>query len=177
MTSPSAPATVMATCHPNFYFENGTYIILVENFLYKLNHNILVNELAFFSDLFSLGKFMLEDKDGEGHADQNLIIVKDRFLTTEIFDLFLKIKFTCPFPPAKYSADDLKNLLEFIHKFQCSARLLSFITSCIIEKSYSFHPSELIYLGIEYKIQALFKRGFMRLCNLPLTKIKKIHHH
>ncbi|KAI5992008.1 hypothetical protein F5J12DRAFT_786240 [Pisolithus orientalis] len=177
MTSPSAPATVTATCHPDFYFENGMYIILVENFLYKLNHDILVNESAFFSDLFSLGKFMPEDKDREGHTDQKPIIVKDRFLTTEIFDLFLEIKFMCPHPPAKYSADDLKNLLEFIHKFQCSACLLSFITSCIIEKSYSFHPSELIYLGIEYKIWVLFERGFMRLCNLPLTKTKKIHHH
>ncbi|KAI6001620.1 hypothetical protein F5J12DRAFT_894488 [Pisolithus orientalis] len=165
-----------ATCHPNFYFENGMYIILVEDSLYKLNHDILVNKLAFFSDLFSLGKFVLDDKDGEGCADQNLIIVKDRFLTTEIFDLFLEITFMCPHPPAKYSADDLKNLLEFICKSQCSTCLLSFVTSCIIKKSYSFHPSKLIYLGIECKIWVLFERGFMRLCSLPLTKIKKIHH-
>ncbi|KAI6143354.1 hypothetical protein BKA82DRAFT_4359898 [Pisolithus tinctorius] len=174
-SSPSAPATVTATCHPDFYFENGTYIILVKDSLYKLNHDILVNESAFFSDLFSLGKFVPEDKDGEGRADQNPIIVKDGFLTTEIFDLFLEIKFTCPRPPAKYSADDLKNLLEFIRKFQCTTRLLSFVTSCIIKKSFSFHPSELIYLGIEYRIRALFERGFMRLCDLPLTKIKKVH--
>ncbi|KAI6144417.1 hypothetical protein BKA82DRAFT_35080 [Pisolithus tinctorius] len=176
-SSPSAPVTVMATCHPNFYFENGMYIILIKDSLYKLNHNILVNESAFFSDLFSLGKFVLEDKDREGCADQNPIIVKDGFLTTEIFDLFLEIKFTCPHPPAKYSADDLKNLLEFICKFQCTTHLLSFVTSCIIKKSFSFHPSKQIYLGIKYRIQALFERGFMRLCDLPLTKIKKVHHH
>ncbi|KAI6006190.1 hypothetical protein F5J12DRAFT_686958, partial [Pisolithus orientalis] len=34
----------------------------------------------------------------------------------------------------------------------------------------------LIYLGIKYKIWAIFKRGFTRLCKVLLTKIKKSHH-
>ncbi|KAI5986434.1 hypothetical protein F5J12DRAFT_787235 [Pisolithus orientalis] len=166
-------ALVTVTCHPEFYFENGMFIFQVKNTLYKLNHNILVNEPKLFTDVFSLGQYAPDSQ--EGKVDGQLIILSGKNLTVQTFDLFIKFKFMCPCPSTKYSLDDLENLLEFVCHFQCSACMLSFITSCVIERAYFFHPSELIYLSIEYKIQAIFKRGFTRLCKVSLTKIKKSH--
>ncbi|KAI6146189.1 armadillo-type protein [Pisolithus tinctorius] len=168
----SAPVTV--TRHPEFYFENGTFIFWVENTLYKLNHDILVNESKLFADVFSLGQYAPDSQ--EGKVDGQPIILGGKNLTAQTFDLFVEFKFMCPRPSAKYSLDDLKNLLEFVRHFQCSAHMLNFVTSCVIERAYFFHPSELVYLGIEYKIRAIFERGFTRLCEVPLTKIKKSHH-
>ncbi|KAI6008894.1 hypothetical protein F5J12DRAFT_892043 [Pisolithus orientalis] len=162
----SVPVTV--TCHPEFYFENGTFIFQVENMLYKLNHNILVNKSKLFTDIFSLGQYVPDSQ--EGKVDGQLIILGGKNLTVQTFDLFIEFKFMCPHPSTKYSLDDLKNLLEFVCHFQCSTCMLSFITSCIIERAYFFHPSKLIHLGIEYKIWAIFERGFTRLCKVLLTK-------
>ncbi|KIO10307.1 hypothetical protein M404DRAFT_21273 [Pisolithus tinctorius Marx 270] len=167
----SAPVTV--THYPEFYFENGMFIFQVENMLYKLNHDILVNESKLFTDIFSLGQYAPDSQ--EGKVDGQLIILGGKNLTVQTFDLFIEFKFMCPCPSAKYSLDDLKNLLEFIHHFQCSTCMLNFITSCVIKRAYFFHPSKLVYLGIEYKIWAIFKRGFTRLCEVLLMKIKKSH--
>ncbi|KAI6149663.1 hypothetical protein BKA82DRAFT_161407, partial [Pisolithus tinctorius] len=141
--------------------------------LYKLSHDILVNESKLFADVFLLGQYVPDSQ--EGKVDGQPIILSGKNLTAQTFDLFIKFKFMCPHPSAKYSLDDLKNLLEFICHFQCSTHMLNFITSCVIKRVYFFHPSELIYLGIKYKIQAIFKRGFTRLCKVLLTKIKKPH--
>ncbi|KAI6145411.1 hypothetical protein BKA82DRAFT_4016254 [Pisolithus tinctorius] len=147
--------------------------VTVENMLYKLNHDILVNESKLFTDIFSLGQYAPDSQ--EGKVDGQLIILGGKNLTVQTFDLFIEFKFMCPCPSAKYSLDDLKNLLEFIHHFQCSTCMLNFITSCVIKRAYFFHPSKLVYLGIEYKIWAIFKRGFTRLCEVLLMKIKKSH--
>ncbi|KAL4065546.1 hypothetical protein V8B97DRAFT_1983614 [Scleroderma yunnanense] len=170
MTTTIASGTV--THHPEFYFQNGTYVFQVENTLYKLNHDILVNESLVFANLFSFSVFAPESM--EGKSDEEPIHV-DPNLSVEVFDLFVELKFACAHPAANYSKQDLRRLLKFIDKYDCSAHILGFIISCIMEKSYHFHPSELIYFGATYKIQVLFEKGFSHLCEIPLTKIKRSH--
>ncbi|KAL4070114.1 hypothetical protein V8B97DRAFT_1965664 [Scleroderma yunnanense] len=141
------------------------HVFQVKNTLYKLNHDILVNESPVFADLFSFSVFVPETM--EGKSDEEPIHV-DPNLSVEVFDLFVELKFACACPAANYSKQDLRRLLKFIDKYDCSAHILGFITSCIMEKSYHFHPSELIYF-------ILFEKGFSSLCEIQLTKIKRSH--
>ena len=76
------------TRHPEFYFEDGTYILWVENTLYKLYHGILVGESNIFVYLFDIGscKQMVE-----GTINECPILLPN--LTTKAFDLFVEYKF------------------------------------------------------------------------------------
>ncbi|KAI6018741.1 hypothetical protein PISMIDRAFT_113576 [Pisolithus microcarpus 441] len=78
-----------ATHHPEFYHANGTFIIQVEQTLYKLNHDVLANESRVFSDLFLLIHFMSESL--EGKSDDTPIFLE--YVTMQAFDLFVELKF------------------------------------------------------------------------------------
>ena len=58
---------------------------------------------------------------------------------------------------------------------QCSDALRGYIAECILTRMYTFHPSELVYFGIEYNIRKLFERGFIHLCDIPPTQLKGRH--
>lgn len=58
---------------------------------------------------------------------------------------------------------------------QCSNAIHDYITACILQRPFIFHPSELIYFGTEYDIPPLLGCGFTQLCEIPLIKIKKCH--
>ena len=77
------------TRHPEYYFDNGTYIIRVEDKLYKLFHPILTSESPVFAHLFSLPP---ERETVEGTIDMFPILI-DPDLTVDVFDLFVKLKF------------------------------------------------------------------------------------
>jgi len=77
------------TCHPQFYFDNSTYIIKVENTLYKLIHTVLVNEFEAFAGLFHVGQVGPETV--EGLIDKDPIVIPE--VTVDVFDLFIKLKF------------------------------------------------------------------------------------
>ncbi|KAI6013293.1 hypothetical protein EDC04DRAFT_2904708 [Pisolithus marmoratus] len=160
-----------ATCHPEFYQPHGTFIIQVENTLYKLSHDALANESTVFADLFSLDT---GPESNEGKADETPIVLEH--LTVKAFDLFVELKFACARPIDGYSLEELESLLEFHRKYDCSPRMLNFITSCIMEKSFSCHPSKLVHLGREYKIRKVFERGFSRLCDIPIMEFDTHHH-
>ena len=172
------------TRHLQFYFDNSTYIIRVEDTLYKLFHSVLVNESGAFAQTFQIGQGPMTV---EGQIDEMPILIND--LTVDVFDLFVELKFawyvewfinnpaelTCSSPHPKYSEKDLKNLLKFVHRFDCSDHMHGFITSCILERVYRFHPSERVQMGIKYKIQELLEKGFTWLCDIRLTKVQKSH--
>ena len=77
------------TWHPEYYFNNGTYIIWVKDELYKLFHPILVFESPIFAHLFSLPP---EWETVEGKIDAFPILI-DPDLTADVFDLFVELKF------------------------------------------------------------------------------------
>ena len=58
---------------------------------------------------------------------------------------------------------------------QCSNAIRDYITACILQRPFIFHPSKLIYFGTEYDIPLLLGCRFTRLCEIPLIKIKKRH--
>ena len=77
------------THHPEYYFDNGTCIIRVEDKLYKLFHPILTSKSPIFAHLFSLPP---EREMVEGTIDMFPILI-DPDLTADVFDLFVKLKF------------------------------------------------------------------------------------
>ena len=83
----TAPGTY--TRHPEYHFDNGTFILRVENTLYKLFHPILVNESPLFATLFALPP---EQETVEGKIDAYPILI-DQDLTVDVFDLFVELKF------------------------------------------------------------------------------------
>jgi len=87
-TSTMTPSETV-TRHPQFYFDNGTYIIKVENTLYKLIHTVLVNESEAFADLFHVGGVGPETV--EGLIDEEPIVIPE--VTVDVFDLFVELKF------------------------------------------------------------------------------------
>ncbi|KAI6039790.1 hypothetical protein EDC04DRAFT_1613116 [Pisolithus marmoratus] len=160
-----------ATRHPEFYLPRGTFIIRVEDTLYKLYHDILAMESRVFADLFSLPEYGPENK--EGKTDETPITLQH--LTVQAFDLFVELKFACGRSSSNYSLKELENLLEFHRKYDCSLRMFNFVTSCIMEKSDSCHAAELVHLGIEYKIRTVFEKGFSRLCDIPILEFDTSH--
>ena len=74
-----------------------------------------------------------------------------------------------------YSEEDLTHFLELIHMFDYSDALRGYIANCISQRAYILHPSKLIYFSMEYNLPVLFDRGFSRLCDIPLGKLKECH--
>ena len=77
------------TRHPEYYFDNGTYIIRVEDKLYKLLHPILTSKSPIFAHLFSLPP---EWETVEGTIDAFPFLI-DPDLTVDVFNLFVELKF------------------------------------------------------------------------------------
>ena len=74
-----------------------------------------------------------------------------------------------------YSEEDLTRFLEVICMFDCSDGLRRYVTNCISQRAYLFHPSKLIYFSTEYNLPVLFEHGFSRLCNIPLGQLTEYH--
>ncbi|KAI6047242.1 hypothetical protein EDC04DRAFT_2887050 [Pisolithus marmoratus] len=157
--------------HPEFYLSYGTYIFQVEQTLYKLYHPILVDKSDFFVHIFDISS---HGPAMEGKDDDNLICLVD--MREDVFNMFVQFKFGCPCACEEYMNKDLKNFLEFAQKYQCSKFTCDYIISHIKQRQYCFHPSELVHLGINYKIHDLFKLGFDQLVQTPWTDIKNSHH-
>jgi len=81
-------STGPVTHHPEFYFQDGTYILRVENTLYKLYHGILVAKSKIFVDLFDIGS---HEQTAEGTIDEDPIVLPN--LMVKAFDLFVEYKF------------------------------------------------------------------------------------
>ncbi|KIM60738.1 hypothetical protein SCLCIDRAFT_40031, partial [Scleroderma citrinum Foug A] len=109
----------------------------------------------------------------EGKTDENPILLQG--CTVQSFDLLVEFKYFCPCQATGYSPEDLKLFLELICMLQCSNAICDYVTACILQRPFIFHPSELIYFGTEYDIPPLLGCGFTRLCEIPLIKIKKRH--
>ena len=78
------------TRHPHFYFSYGTDIFRVQDTLYKLCYWMLVEDSAFFTELFHIGS--IGPKAMKGKSDEDPIDL-GQDLTVEVFDLFVGYKF------------------------------------------------------------------------------------
>ena len=83
----TAPPEVVR--HPKYYFENSSYIFLVKNTLYKLQHTILTTESTVFAQLFDIGSF--GPPKTEGKTDENPILLQG--CTVQSFDLLVEFKY------------------------------------------------------------------------------------
>ena len=84
MATPSIGSTV--TCHPRFYYLNGSVIFRVEDTLYKLFRDTLEQDCHIFRDLFGFHQI---GSTTEGKVDENPIVLPS--LTMETFDLYLEL--------------------------------------------------------------------------------------
>jgi len=86
MSVPPPKSTV--TCHPHFYYPNGSIIFWAEDTLYKLVCDTLEKDSEVFRDMLSLDAHFVGPPRTEGTIDEDPIILP---LTVEQFDLYLEV--------------------------------------------------------------------------------------
>ncbi|KAI6001131.1 hypothetical protein EDC04DRAFT_2973525 [Pisolithus marmoratus] len=163
---------VPALRHPVYYFPQGTHIFCVDNTLYKLHQDVLISHSLTFKEMFQHGASPYP----EGKSDEHAIPLQDRRAT---FDLFLDHIYGHSRSVGSadaYSHAELQDLLKLVQKY-CCAKTRRFAIDHIWEKRFTYHPAELLNLGLHFHIPKVFSRGFKGLLEIPLKEISKEHHH
>ncbi|KAG8214771.1 hypothetical protein J3R82DRAFT_9893, partial [Butyriboletus roseoflavus] len=176
------------------HFQSRTYFLKtfhqIENTLYKLHNDILTVHSTLFKDMFTIGEAG-PYPPVEGKTDTDPILLESE--QQAVFDLFLDhingrwvftIYYRVHSPLTElcssrsvgsdnaYSHEQLWNLLRFADKYHCPMTRL-FVIDHIWDARYSYHPTELVQLGSQFKVPKLFICGFKLLLDIPLKQIRK----
>ncbi|KAI0644967.1 hypothetical protein C8Q79DRAFT_912026 [Trametes meyenii] len=149
--------------HPDFYFEDGNLVILVENTLFKVFRSTFTRHSSVFKDLFSLPTCP-NGMPAEGHDDDNPLHFSG--ISATDFERLLWVLY-----PPSYAAHKPKTVDEWRSILSLATRweFASIRTLAIHElRTLSMSPVERILLAQEFDIDGRWAlSAYTALCERP----------
>ncbi|KDQ17856.1 hypothetical protein BOTBODRAFT_171570 [Botryobasidium botryosum FD-172 SS1] len=148
--------------HPEYYFHDGSVIILVEDTLFKVHRSMLVKDSSIFGSMFSLPPPESNGKQFEGQSDDNPLVLQGETAVRFERLLWSLYALPCDFGPLYKPQGDLNLIIDIAsvsHKYnfqRLETWAANLLTTKIQRKQY---PSNIDFLPIlDYAILTIDPR-------------------
>jgi len=153
--------------HPEYYLEDGTVTLLVDECLFKVHRYYLARESDVFRDMFSLPPEPSASCDGG--SDEAPIVIPE--VSCAEFESFLGFIYFGMHDDHEFSLENWISLLSFATRFICDQIRGRAIRE--IEKGHSKpDPVERVVLAVKHNIPQWLVSAYQELCQRqnPLTE-------
>jgi len=147
--------------HPEYYFEDGTVVLFVDECLFKVHRYYLMRESEVFSDMFALPSDQMSDSSIEGQTDDSPIVIPE--VSRKELESFLSFIYFGMHDDQQLSLDDWVSLLSFATRFVCEKIRRRAIRQ-IDNSDAQLDPVEKVVLAVKHTIPQWLLPAYQELC-------------